>query len=147
ADLTAWKAGYGSVAGSEVAAAPAASAASVPSATAALLAEEETAAPATSGSAAMSFDAEPATPTIAGPAPAADGDRFDSLASRGGPTAAAAKAAVAQVVDESLRWNDFAAPKRRVASVFLADERAEELDLLFATGDDCEADDAAFAAW
>lgn len=133
ADLAAWKTGYGSVAGSEAAAAPAAAAASVPFATAALLAEEETTAPAASNS------------TVE--APVSGGSRFDSLASLGGPAAVAANSAVAQVVDESLRWNDFAAPKRRAASVFLADERSEELDLLFASSDDCEAGDAAFAAW
>ena len=141
-DLTAWKTGYGSVAGSTAAAAPAAFPAAVPFATAALLAEEETTDPAASSSLVVaSTDSEPAAPSVVG------GSGFDALASLGGPSATAAKSAAAQFVDESLRWNDFTAPKRRVASVFLADERAEELDLLFAAGDDCEADDAAFAAW
>jgi hypothetical protein len=144
ADLTAWKSGYGSVAASA-----AASTSATVSSTAALLAEEE-AAPAPTPSLAASSasdDAAASAPAVESEQVESRGSRYGSLASLGRSSGAAAKATAAQAFDDSLLWNEVAGPKVRVASVFLDGERLEELDLLLSADDDCEAGDAAFAAW
>ncbi len=138
-DLTAWKAGYGSVA----AVAAASSSASVTS-TAALLAEEEAALAPASGDVVAS--AAPMAAAVADVEPTELTGRFDSLASLG-RTAAAGKSAAAPVLDESVLWNGFAAPPKRLASIFLEEEKLAELDLLLAEEADSDAEDAVFAAW
>jgi predicted outer membrane repeat protein len=143
ADLTAWKSGYGSVAASA-----AASTSATVSSTAALLAEEE-AAPAPTPSLAASSasdDVLASAPAVESNQVEARGNRYGSLASLGRSSVAAAKATAAQTFDDSLLWNEVAGPKARVTSVFLDDERLEELDLLLSTDDDA-AGDAVFAAW
>ena len=137
-DLAAWKAGFGSVAAS----AAASSSASV-SSSAALMAEEEVAA----ASAPATEPIETSTaPAVAETSSAASRGRFDSLASLG-RVSVAAKAAAAPVLDEAILWNAHAAPAKRVVSVFMADEKSADLDLLLADEAGSEAEDAVFAAW
>ena len=71
---------------------------------------------------------------------------FDSLASLG-RAVAAGKSAAAPILDEAILWNGLAAPSKRIASIFLDEEKSAELDLLLANEAGCEAEDAAFAAW
>jgi predicted outer membrane repeat protein len=138
ADLTAWKAGYGSAAASA-----AASSSSTVSFTAALTAEEEEVAVAPAPTAETA--AATTSPAVADEPAAVRRGRFDSLASLG--RIAAAKAAAAPVLDETVLWNGFAAAPKRVASIFLEEEKLAELDLLLADEADSEAEDAVFAAW
>lgn len=139
-DLTAWKAGYGSVAASA-----AASASSSVSSSAALMAEEEKAVAAESAPATASI-ATPTSLVVADEPAAASRGRFDSLASLG-RGAVAAKAVAAAVLDEAILWNGPAVPTKRVASVYLDEEKSAELDLLLAEEAGSEAEDAVFAAW
>jgi hypothetical protein len=137
-DLTAWKAGYGSVAASA-----AASSSSTVSFTAALTAQEEVAAePAPTAE----TTAATTSPAVADESAVASRGRFDSLASLG-RAAAAARSAAAPVLDEAILWNGPAAPPKRVASIFLDEEKSAELDLLLADEAGSEAEDAVFAAW
>jgi hypothetical protein len=137
-DLTAWKAGYGSVAASA-----AASSSSTVSFTAALTAQEEEVA--AKPAPAAETAAATTSPTVADDPAAVRRGRFDSLASLG--RIAASKVAATPVLDEAILWNGFAAPPKRVATIFLEEEKLAELDLLLADKADGEAEDAAFAAW
>ncbi|WP_172991962.1 choice-of-anchor Q domain-containing protein [Lacipirellula parvula] len=145
-DLTIWKTGFGSVAEPPAAMAAASTTAAAVTYTASLLAEEEPTS--TFGSQGV---ASPVTPPAAVASSTdeshADANDYDSLASLGGPARAAAKTATADVIDDSLLWNDGAVSKVRSTSIYLNESRSEELDALFSGNEEEGAGDEVFAAW